>query len=785
MIDPSQTFPWATVPRKTAKGWNPQIPSTWAHLVGMLTAHDVRQKKDGELWAPVTVGGNTKSRTNDSVLEISCIVLDFDCGVTPEAALEPIVQRGLAWVGHSSHSHMLAELVRGEESVIASWAMVQKRQNEGFEVSEAAKPKFRIVVPLSRPVSAADWPGVWEWAHSRLGPDSDVACKNPARLYYLPSAPEETAFDIWSDCGQGDALDVDAILLEIEATRPAQPAAPLKPKSTGAKPTGQGDYSTLDVLAWAQAMRMKPVQEDGGEGKVYIECPWKADHTGGKQGPKDTYLLNKHDGGKPVFKCSHSHCQGRGFWAILQAIGGADEFCASRRQYAPKQRQLQAVEHHSASPSREVDPDTQGADSEVETDEALSDEIEQITQPGIRWAIKTDNGPKCGVANAIVFLRQEFGAGDVRFNEFTRLVEVNGRPIKEAAIARLIERIELASRQTNWSRGHIDSALQVLAEEAPKYHPIREYLQALSWDGVSRIAGLVHTLGMASPLEIHSRYLECFFISAVARIMDPGCKVDTALVLQGPQGARKSSFFEYLTPNREWFSDAMGGLENKDASMAVGHSWIIEWSELESVRRSNAGAVKAFLSRRVEHYRPPYGRELVDIPRSCVIVGTTNEDQFLQDTTGNRRYMVIPVGQSIDTDAINDLRDQLWAEAVVRYEYSEPWHLSQEESSQQADVNADLVAEDPWTALISRWLPRSSSFSTAGYTVSLTEVLRSCLEIPVERHSRASQMRVAQILRDLGWRRIQVMQNGRRVWLYQSPPGFREESSVFSNTDAF
>lgn len=781
MIDQSQTFPWATVPRKTAKGWRTQSPASWTHLVGMLTTHDVRQKKDGELWAPVKVG-HTESRTNESVLEISCIVLDFDCGVTPEAALQPIVQMGLAWIGHSSHSHMLAELVRGEESMVASWAMVQKHQTEGFEVSEPAKPKFRIVVPLSRPVSATDWPGVWEWAHSRLGPDSDIACKNPARLYYLPSAPEETAFDIWSDSVDGIALDVDAILSEVEASRPATPAAPVA-KSTGAKPTGKGDYSTLDVLAWAQARAMKPRQEEGGEGKVYIDCPWKDEHTAGKQGPKDTYLLNKHDGGKPVFKCSHSHCQGRGFWAILQAVGGADEFCASRLQYVPKQRQLQAVEQRPAAPSGEVEAETQ--DVEAETDEALSEEIEQITQPGIRWAIKTDNGPKCGVANAIVFLRHEFGAGNVRFNEFTRLVEVNGRPIREAAIARLIERIELASRQTKWSRGHIDSALQVLADEAPKYHPIREYLESLSWDGVSRIAGLVHTLGMSSPQEIHSRYLDCFFISAVARIMDPGCKVDTALVLQGPQGARKSSFFEYLTPNREWFSDAMGGLENKDASMAVGHSWIIEWSELESVRRSNAGAVKSFLSRRVEHYRPPYGRELVDIPRSCVIVGTTNEDQFLQDTTGNRRYMVIPVGQSIDTDAIEAMRDQLWAEAVVRYEYGEAWHLSRDESSQQADVNADLVAEDPWTALISRWLPRGSSFSTVGHTVSLTEVLRSCLEIPVERHSRVSQMRVAQILRDIGWTRVQSRQNGRRVWLYQSPPGFHEETSVFSNPDAF
>jgi len=751
VIDPSQTFAWATVPRKTAKGWTPQEPVSWSRLVEMMLSHDIRDSKDGELWAPVQVA-STESRTNDSVVALSCMVLDFDCGLDPERALDPILQMSLAYVAHSSHSHTMEH------------------------------PKFRVVVPFSHPVSAADWPAVWGWAHSRLAPQSDVACKNSARLYFLPSAPQETAFDIWSGWAHGTALDVDAILSDIEASRPSNPAAPVA-RDTGARPTGRGDYSTLDVHAWAQARALKPRLEEGGEGKTYIECPWKGEHTDGRQGPKDTYLLNKHDGGKPVFKCSHSHCQGKGFWAILQAVGGADEFCSVQVQHAPKQRQLQAAEQRSSAPAAETDVSV--FDGEASSDQELSEEIEVITQPGIRWAIKTDNGPKCGVANAIVFLRHEFGSGNVRFNEFTRLVEVNGRPIKEAAIARLIERIELASRQTKWSRGHIDSALQVMAEEAPKYHPIRQYLESVSWDGNSRIAGLVHTLGMSDPQPIHSRYLECFFISAVARIMDPGCKVDTALVLQGPQGARKSSFFEYLTPNRDWFSDAMGGLENKDASMAVGHSWIIEWSELESVRRSNSGAVKSFLSRRVEHYRPPYGREIVDIPRSCVIVGTTNEDQFLQDTTGNRRYMVIPVGQSIDTDAIEQMRDQLWAEAVVRHGYGEAWHLSREESSQQAAVNAELVAEDPWSPQISRWLPRGSSFSTVGHTVSLAEVLRSCLEIPVERHSRASQMRVAQILSEMGWRRIRANQNGRRVWLYQSPPGFREESSVFSNPDAF
>lgn len=776
------TFSWATVAHVNAKGWRPEAPASWDHLCEVLTSHDIRDTKDGLLWAPVAVS-STGSRTNESVVSISCLVLDFDTGVSPDAALETIRDSGLAFVAHSSHSHTLA------------------------------KPKFRVVVPLSRPIPLEAWAEAWAYLHETFGPESDKACKNPARLYFLPSTPPEGAFDTWSERQDGRLLDVDTVAEAVAERRRLAAAVAPAPARTGTKTIGRGDHRTIDLLAWLMASKVNARQEEGGEGKIFVDCPFKAGHTDGKQGPKDTYFLQKHDGGKPVFKCSHSHCQKNGWIQAANAIGGADAFCAEP-YVSTKPLQLERS-HAPAEPAS-------GPTVQDSTDEEVAAAVEALAAPGIEWAILDDRGnPKCGVANAAAFLRHEFGGspvrcpkcgtasiikgkaefgggwvcfkkrggcgakfedGDtsilaqsesappVRFNEFTRLLEINGAPVQDAMIARLLERLELASRQTKWARAHIDNALTLIAAQVPQYHPIREYLDGLEWDGQERIGPLA---GGAVALEceaqqIHRAYLACFFVSAVARIMKPGCKVDTALVLQGPQGVRKSSFFRSLVPVDRWFTDDMGGLENKDASMAVGRTWIVEWAELESVRRSNTGSVKAFLTRQTDSFRPPYGRLIEDFPRASVIVGTTNEDQFLQDATGNRRYMVLPVTM-IDTDAVVAMRDQLWAEAVHRFRTGESWWLTTEESAVQREKNADLVSEDPWESLIARWLPKSSTFSTTGHYVSMAEILGGCLEIGKERRTRSHQMRVAQILGNLGWKRERRTVAGVQQWVYVSP----------------
>lgn len=718
---------------KMAKGWTGES-ADWPELVDLLTRHDIRQEKDGPLWSPVSIR-ESSHRKAEAVEAVHLLVLDFDCGKTIEEVLPPLA--GLEMVVHSSHSHMLP--------------------------SEGEKPKFRVVVPLTKPVPGDLWKAWWVAFVAEHAPDCDPACKNANRIYYLPSHPEETFMDALSLHTPGEWLDPAPWM-------PSQELAQAIPeKQTGAKPTGKGNYATLNVLMWAEATGLKPRPEGHGEGKIFVDCPWKNEHSNGFQGPFDTYLLNKFDGGKPVFKCSHSHCQGRGFWDILNAVGDADRFCRERFEPVPQPQPMPAL------PPQDVGT---GPGLQDATPEEIGKAVQSIAAMGVEWDPVDGHGnPKCGVANALRFLRAVFQGKTIRYNELSRLIEVDGSAMDETAMAKLRERLEIVSGQTKWSTNHLEQGMQILASEVPTYHPVREYLNELVWDGVDRIADLVlGTLAVVSPLQIHQRYMETWFISAVARALKPGCKVDTALILQGPQGARKSSFFRYLVPVDSWFSDDMGSLDNKDSSMAVGGCWIIEWAELESMRRSNVGSVKAFLTRQVDKFRPPYGRAMIEVPRSSVIVGSTNEEQFLHDSTGSRRHMVIPV-QHIDTDVIARDRDQLWAEAVYRYRKGEVWYLNSEEMAEQTAVNAELTSEDPWESTLETWLatPEGANFATSfGYYVTLTKVLADCLAVPTERQSRVYQMRVAQILASLGWKRKQWVRDGARQWVYAAPDRFKQ-----------
>lgn len=711
---------FALCPSVRARGWS-QESSSWEDLVRLLTVHDLREEKDGPLWSPVSVL-ETAQRKNESVEAVHLLVLDFDCGKSLEDVLPPLA--GWEMVVHTSHSHA------------------------------PEHPKFRIVVPLIEPVPADRWKSWWTAFVADRAPDCDLACKNSARIYFLPSCPEEMFLEAQALHIPGAWLDPSPWLRE-ELELPTNPT----PERTGsAKPTGRGDYSTLDVRTWLkQVSGLNPQEESGGEGKLFIVCPWKNEHTGGAQGPQDTYVLNKHDGGKPVFKCSHSHCRGRGFWDLLSVVGDADRFCHGTFEPAPR-------DHGNG-------PGLEGATPE-QVDQAI-----QSIATGIEWDPVDGHGnPKCGVSNALRFLRASFKDHAVRFNQLTRLLEVDGQVIDEVAMAKQRERLEIVSGQTKWAQLHLDQATQILATEVPNYHPVREYLESLTWDGTDRLSSLIFDVfNVTNPLAIQQRYIETWFISAVARALKPGCKVDTALILQGPQGARKSSFFRYLVPVEAWFSDDMGTLETKDSQMAVGRCWLIEWAELESMRRSNVGAVKAFLTRQVDSFRPPYGRSFVDIPRASVIVGSTNEDQFLHDTTGSRRYMVIPV-QHVDTDRVAADRDQLWAEAVYRFKNGEPWFLSTDEMAVQAVVNAELTSEDPWESVLQRWLVDGASWTTAvGYYTTLGDIFSGCLEIPIERRTRLHQMRVAQVLASLGWKRQQMRREDARFWGYAAPQGFRNQ----------
>lgn len=356
-------------------------------------------------------------------------------------------------------------------------------------------------------------------------------------------------------------------------------------------------------------------------------------------------------------------------------------------------------------------------------------------------------------ASLCAILRQEqrIIPEPLEWNEMLCNPTIGGVAVEDTTIAELRERIELTVKDSKgkglkFAGADIEQALAYVAAER-RYHPVAEYLQRLVWDGVSRIDHVADEILGAEDSRLNRAILRKWFISAAARPLEPGCKVDTVLILFGDQGAGKSTFFAELA-GQEWFSDSAMDLTNKDAYLLLRRVWILEWSELESMQRArDAGAVKAFISTRVDTFRPPYGKRYIDAKRHCVIVGTTNDEEILADPTGNRRYWIVQVGPRLDLEKLRQWRDQLWAEAVAAFRAGEPWWLDAEEAALLAQAQARYERRDPWDAAVLDFVEGRGLLAP----VTTADVLEKAIAKPAGQWTSGDQRRVASILKRAGY----------------------------------
>lgn len=328
--------------------------------------------------------------------------------------------------------------------------------------------------------------------------------------------------------------------------------------------------------------------------------------------------------------------------------------------------------------------------------------VDSETWAALSLKVKADgtvDGPESTLLNVMRVLRLDpYWKGRVKVDEFGYDLLLDGKPISDVdeikAAAWLDEtyRIQVAVLT-------VSNALQAIATAV---HPVRVYLDSLAWDGSPRIDDWLSEYCYAPDKTIVRAYSRRWMISAVARVMSPGCKVDTTLIIQGDQGVKKSTAFEVLA-SPAWFSDTGLNLRDKDAMQTIRGVWIYEFAELDAVRRTDQTAVKAFLSSRVDRFRPSYGRNVVRYHRQCVIVGTTNELGFLRDSTGSRRFWPVQVGD-VDIEGLAAVRDQLWAEAVAAYKAGEQWWLTEDEEERRKRSEYLFVEEDAWTEAIALWL---------------------------------------------------------------------------------
>lgn len=358
-------------------------------------------------------------------------------------------------------------------------------------------------------------------------------------------------------------------------------------------------------------------------------------------------------------------------------------------------------------------------------------------------------------------------AGKLTFNEMAQ------RPVLVNSAARFVEDDDITIVQRKLqrlglktvSRDTTAQAIDHIARQR-KFHPVRDYLDGLKWDGEDRAKYWLHAYLGVEDTAYASEIGRLFLISMIARVFQPGCKADYMLILEGPQGKEKSKACAVLA-GEEYFSDHLPDLTNgKDVSVHLRGKWLIEVPELHAFNKAEATLLKSFLSRQRELYRPPYGKTDVDEPRQCVFIGTSNKDAYLRDETGGRRFWPVKCGV-IEIELLKANRDQLLAEALAAYRERADWWPTPEFEAEHIKPEQDARFEhDTWTEAIERWLEKHPILTdTSGNpvkdskgemmtapTVTVREIARECLKLEDGKHDPRMEKRIISVLQQLGWK---------------------------------
>ena len=328
--------------------------------------------------------------------------------------------------------------------------------------------------------------------------------------------------------------------------------------------------------------------------------------------------------------------------------------------------------------------------------------------------------PYSTIDNAAIILREDSLFKDnIRENMFRERIELTGKMPWNRASIDVTDKDEIHIRYYMEMLYHyrgekrIREAMQIVATEN-QYHPVRDYLNSLNWDGNPRIRyALKHFLG-AEVSDYHYECLKLFLLGAIHRVFKPGCKFEYMLCLVGGQGAGKSTFARFLASRDMWFSDDLKRLDDDRVYEHLAGHWICEMAEMIPILNTRfIESTKAFLSKQFDNYRVPYGVRAEDRPRQCVFVGTSNVINFLPlDRSGNRRFLPVMCDATkaevhiLENEKVSrEYIEQLWAEAMVLYRQDHSkLKLPKEIEMNLAEYQRPFMQEDTWTGLIQEWL---------------------------------------------------------------------------------
>ncbi|MEG3898156.1 MULTISPECIES: VapE domain-containing protein [unclassified Microcoleus] len=381
-------------------------------------------------------------------------------------------------------------------------------------------------------------------------------------------------------------------------------------------------------------------------------------------------------------------------------------------------------------------------------------------------ATSSDSSPEFNILNSDDKMMQDYRklvrkfGKRLRLNKLSKRIEIDGKPVSLDRV-----RIQLAIKHGILVKSSREDTQDILTEIAVEnqYSPIEEYLNSLPPAADTSILDSLAQkyFGVNDP--IYEMFVRKTLIGAVKRTFEPGCKIDTVLILQGKQGYRKSTFFKILAGGK-YFDDSLGTVSDKDERLKLHQAWFVEWAELESVfRRRDVSATKAFLSTGTDKIRPPYCRDIEDFNRPSIIVATTNKQEFLADETGNRRFWIIPVKHRIDTKLLKQERDAIWAAAMLAYKSGEEPCLDYENEETAEQVAQEFQSSDPWEDVIENYIEHREY-------IRLSDLLTH-LQVDLSRQERSHQMRCSAILKKFGWEREfrSISSKRVRVWCKTEP----------------
>lgn len=580
------------------------------------------------------------------------------------------------------------------------------------------KPRFRLVFPLSRQVSPAEYEPLCRKIAAEIGIDlfDDTTYELP-RLFYWPSTSKDAPYVF--EYQDGKACNVDKIL-----------ATYVDPFDVSAWPMSSREG---DVVAHQIKKAGDPTEKPGLIGAFcraytiedaianFLTDVYEPTATDGRY----TYKLGSVAGGLVCYegKFAYSHHETDPASRLLcnafdlcriHLYGAQDE--GSRAQDVTRRPSYAAMMDFAASDKAVKLVMARDKQKEVADD---FDEVELPDDYSDEWKADLDYSKsgklQCTTANIILILENDPAlAGRIVHDQFTGIDAAKDplpwkpQPGQWTDNDDANLRVWLERNYDITGKDKISDALTAVLTRH-SYHPIRDYLNGLQWDGVPRLDRIVIDYMGAEDSELNRAMCRKHFTAAVSRVFRPGCKYDYCLIMSGAEGIGKSTLLSIM--GGSWFNDSITTTEGKEGMEQLRRAWIIELGELSSIKRSDVEQVKAYLSKQVDIYRAAYGRRVTEHPRQCVFCGTTNEALFLKGDNGNRRFWVIPVDAEFRKyrnwhEALSRDRDQLWAEAVHYYRQGELPYLSGElearAKQRQQEFNDD--SDDPIVAMLTKYL---------------------------------------------------------------------------------